>query len=112
MGAVLSTTGLVKHFKIPGQKPIEVLRGVDFSVEPGEKVAIVGPTGCGKTTLINLLLRTIINLLFHSGRGFCLIIGFTLIGVHQLIPAIDFSARRQAPSCARKTSDSSSSSTT
>ena len=55
MGAVLSTTGLVKHFKIPGQKPIEVLRGVDFSVEPGEKVAIVGRSGAGKSTLLNIL---------------------------------------------------------
>ena len=38
----------------PGQKLIE-----DFTlhVNPGERVAIVGPTGCGKTTLINLLMR-------------------------------------------------------
>ena len=30
---------------------------LDLSVRPGERVAIVGPTGCGKTTLINLLMR-------------------------------------------------------
>lgn len=38
----------------PGQKLIE-----DFNlhVSPGQRVAIVGPTGCGKTTLINLLMR-------------------------------------------------------
>lgn len=38
----------------PNQKLIE-----DFNlhVEPGQRVAIVGPTGCGKTTLINLLMR-------------------------------------------------------
>lgn len=38
----------------PGQKLIE-----DFNLEvkPGQRVAIVGPTGCGKTTLINLLMR-------------------------------------------------------
>ena len=38
----------------PAQKLIE-----DFSldVKPGQKIAIVGPTGCGKTTLINLLMR-------------------------------------------------------
>ncbi|MCA9752246.1 MAG: ABC transporter ATP-binding protein, partial [Gemmatimonadetes bacterium] len=33
------------------------LRGVTFRVEPGETVAFVGPPGCGKSTLIHLLLR-------------------------------------------------------
>src|SRR3954453_4352899 len=34
-----------------------VLKGIDFDVKPGERVGIVGATGSGKTTLINLLLR-------------------------------------------------------
>lgn len=34
-----------------------VLRGIDFTAEPGQTVAIVGPTGAGKTTLINLIPR-------------------------------------------------------
>jgi ATP-binding cassette subfamily B multidrug efflux pump len=34
-----------------------VLEGVDFTVEPGQRVAIVGPTGEGKTTIISLLMR-------------------------------------------------------
>ena len=38
----------------PEQKLIEDL---NLSVKPGERVAIVGPTGCGKTTIINLLMR-------------------------------------------------------
>ena len=38
----------------PNQKLIEDL---NLQVEPGQRVAIVGPTGCGKTTLINLLMR-------------------------------------------------------
>jgi ATP-binding cassette subfamily B protein len=34
-----------------------VLRGIDFVAEPGQTIAIVGPTGAGKTTLVNLLPR-------------------------------------------------------
>jgi ATP-binding cassette subfamily B protein len=34
-----------------------LIRGLDLAVEPGRTVAIVGPTGAGKTTLVNLLLR-------------------------------------------------------
>ena len=52
---VLGTLDLKKRFKLPGQKPIEVLKGVNFSVKPGEKVAIVGRSGAGKSTLLNIL---------------------------------------------------------
>lgn len=52
---VLGAIDLKKRFKLPGQKPIEVLKGVNFSVKPGEKVAIVGRSGAGKSTLLNIL---------------------------------------------------------
>ena len=35
----------------------KLIEHMSFAVEPGQRIAIVGPTGCGKTTLINLLMR-------------------------------------------------------
>ncbi len=40
----------------PGS-PIEVLHHVDLTIEPGETVAVIGATGCGKTSLVNLIPR-------------------------------------------------------
>ena len=42
-------------FRYVPDRPL--IEGLNVSVHPGERVAIVGPTGCGKTTLINLLMR-------------------------------------------------------
>ncbi len=44
----------VEFSYVPDRKLIE---GLNLAVKPGERVAIVGPTGCGKTTIINLLMR-------------------------------------------------------
>lgn len=38
-------------------KEISLIEDLTLSVKPGQRVAIVGPTGCGKTTIINLLMR-------------------------------------------------------
>ena len=42
-------------FSYSPEKPL--IRNLDLEIQPGMHVAIVGPTGCGKTTLINLLMR-------------------------------------------------------
>lgn len=42
-------------FSYTKEQPL--LQGFDLTVKPGQRVAVVGPTGCGKTTFINLLMR-------------------------------------------------------
>lgn len=42
-------------FSYVPEKPL--ISGFNLSVKPGQRIAIVGPTGCGKTTFINLLMR-------------------------------------------------------
>ncbi len=45
------------HFSYPTRKDIEVLKDVNFRIEPGKKIALVGASGSGKSTIVQLLLR-------------------------------------------------------
>ncbi len=44
-------------FSYPSEPDAEIIHGFSATIKPGQKVAIVGPTGAGKTTLVNLLMR-------------------------------------------------------
>jgi lipoprotein-releasing system ATP-binding protein len=54
MSNLLSVTDLYKSFEEAGQT-IEVLRGLNFELEEGERVAITGESGVGKSTLLHIL---------------------------------------------------------
>jgi len=54
--SVLKAEGLAKAFSYEGGS-VEVLRGVDLRVESGNSVSVRGESGCGKTTLLNVLAR-------------------------------------------------------
>ncbi|MDD6728427.1 MAG: ABC transporter ATP-binding protein [Eubacteriales bacterium] len=47
----------IKNLKFSYTPEKELIKNLNLSVKPGMTVAVVGPTGCGKTTLINLLMR-------------------------------------------------------
>jgi ABC-type lipoprotein export system ATPase subunit len=51
---VLDLQGVVKEFPA-GERTLRVLHGLDFVVQPGELLGIVGASGSGKTTLLNIL---------------------------------------------------------
>lgn len=48
---------LLEHVDFSYAKGQRLIEDFNLAVKPGQRVAIVGPTGCGKTTLINLLMR-------------------------------------------------------
>jgi lipoprotein-releasing system ATP-binding protein len=52
---MLEAKKIVKSYALPGQPPLQILKGIDLSVGPGELVTVIGASGSGKTTLLNLL---------------------------------------------------------
>lgn len=57
-------------FTYPNREGKKVLNGISFQADPGDRIAIVGPSGAGKTTLTNLLLR-----FYEPQEGFILVDG-------------------------------------
>ena len=65
------------HLTLPSQAgPVDILKGVDFSVRQGESVAIVGPSGSGKSSLIALAAG-----LEHPTSGEVVLLGQPLTGL-------------------------------
>jgi ABC-2 type transport system ATP-binding protein len=52
----VSPAGIELHDLAKSYGPIEAVRGIDVSIEPGETVALLGPNGAGKSTTIDMLL--------------------------------------------------------
>jgi NitT/TauT family transport system ATP-binding protein len=54
-GARIEITGVTKRFLTPSGDVFTAIKDVDFEVEPGQFCAVVGPTGCGKSTTLSLV---------------------------------------------------------
>jgi len=55
MSKLIETLSLTKEFKRSGSASLEILSGVNFSLNPGDRVAILGKSGAGKSTFLHLL---------------------------------------------------------
>jgi ABC-type lipoprotein export system ATPase subunit len=50
----IKASGISRTF-VQGPTSLEVLKGIDLEIEPGEMIAIIGTSGTGKTTLLQIL---------------------------------------------------------
>jgi ABC-type multidrug transport system fused ATPase/permease subunit len=68
-------------FHYPSRPDVEVLKGLSFRVEPGQKIALVGKSGAGKSTIVQLLMR-----FYDIQEGEILLDGKAITGydLHQL----------------------------
>lgn len=77
-GQIISTlTGEIEFnqvsFSYPTRPEVEVLQEISFHIRPGEKIALVGHSGAGKSTITQLLLR-----LYEASQGTILVDGYPL----------------------------------
>lgn len=55
MTALVDISGVTRTFTMPDGERLEILKGIDLRVAPGDHIAIVGRSGTGKSTLLNIL---------------------------------------------------------
>ena len=53
--SLLGLEAVTRHVELPDGETLEILRGIDLSVDVGDHVSVVGRSGSGKSTLLNLL---------------------------------------------------------
>lgn len=71
-GPRLKTGGLRQRLFQREQLAVEAVRGITFSIEPGERVAFIGPNGAGKSTTLKML-----SGILHPTSGRAEVLGFT-----------------------------------
>jgi putative ABC transport system ATP-binding protein len=69
---IVQIKNVIKRFPV-GDSEITVLKGISFSVQPGEFVAVVGPSGNGKSTLLNMITG-----IDHPSEGEVIVTGQTV----------------------------------
>lgn len=54
---VIEVRNLKKHFKVKNKGTLHAVDGISFSIKPGETLGLVGESGCGKSTVGNVIMR-------------------------------------------------------
>ena len=54
-GKLIKMEGIKKSFNIGKENELEILHGIDFEVNDGDFVSVVGQSGSGKSTLMNII---------------------------------------------------------